>query len=71
MKKIYLRPFTEVVNLKLSGSVLGGNGTPVIASPVADPDDSFGKENNGFFDMDDNFGDIWDDDEEPKDPWKE
>ena len=67
MKKIYVSPITEVVILKLTGSVLGGDGTPVIASPVADPDDSFAKEQGSFFD------DIWEDEEEPNpyDLWGE
>ena len=70
MKKIYETPYTEAVNLKLTGSVLEGNGTPVIASPVGDPEhDSFGKENNFGFD-DDAFGDIWgSEDEDPNDLW--
>lgn len=60
MKKIYETPYTEAVNLKLTGSVLEGNGTPVIASPVGDPEhDSFGKENSDIV-FDDNFGDLWD-----------
>ena len=69
MKKIYETPYTEAVNLKLTGSVLEGNTTPVITSPVADPEDSFGKENNFGFD-DDAFGDIWgSEDEDPNDLW--
>lgn len=69
MKKIYETPYTEAVNLKLTGSVLEGNTTPVITSPVADPRDSFGKENNFGFD-DDAFGDIWgSEDENPNDLW--
>lgn len=69
MKKIYVTPITEAVNLKLIGSVLEGNGTPVINSPVGDPNDSFGKENNFDFD-DDAFGDIWGSEEnDTKDLW--
>lgn len=71
MKKIYETPYTEAVNLKLTGSVLEGNTTPVITSPVADPGDSFGKENNFGFD-DDAFGDIWgSEDKDPNDLWGE
>lgn len=69
MKKIYETPYTEAVNLKLTGSVLEGNTTPVITSPVADPGDSFGKENNLLFE-DDAFGDIWgSEDDNTKDLW--
>ena len=69
MKKIYETPYTEAVNLKLTGSVLEGNTTPVITSPVADPGDSFGKENNLGFE-DDSFGDIWgSEDDNTKDLW--
>ena len=69
MKKIYETPYTEAVNLKLTGSVLEGNTTPVITSPVGDPGDSFGKENNFDFD-DDAFGDIWgSEDDNTKDLW--
>ena len=69
MKKIYETPYTEAVNLKLTGSVLEGNTTPVITSPVGDPGDSFGKENNLLFE-DDAFGDIWGTEEEdPNDLW--
>lgn len=67
MKKIYETPYTEAVNLKLTGSVLEGNTTPVITSPVADPGDSFGKENNITFE--DDFGDIWGDDSSKKDSY--
>ena len=70
MKKIYETPYTEAVNLKLTGSVLEGNTTPVITSPVADPRDSFGKENNFLFEDEGDFGDIWgSEDEDPNDLW--
>lgn len=70
MKKIYVRPTTDVVNVRLTGSVLdtidvGG------WSERARPEDSFGKENNFGFD-DDAFGDIWgSEDEDPNDLWGE
>ena len=57
MKMIYVKPSAEVVNVKLSGSVMGGEGTPVINSPVADPSDSFAKEID--FDNFNSEEDIW------------
>ena len=58
MKKQYKTPITESVKVNLYGSVLGGidveGGSPV--TPIADA-----KEQGDFFEMDDSFGDIWDD----------
>ena len=74
MKKIYVRPSADVVNLKLAGSVMDDDyiETPVGGySLVGKPEDSFGKENNFGFD-DDAFGDIWgSEDENPNDLWGE
>ena len=58
MKKIYVRPVVETVNVKLTGSVLedievGGH------SLVGKPEDSFAKEQSFDFDEDDEFGDLW------------
>ena len=72
MKKQYKTPITESVKVNLYGSVLGGidveGGSPV--TPIADA-----KEQGDFFEMeDDNFGDIWSDNEDnsnPYDLWKE
>lgn len=68
MKKIYVRPSADVVNVKLQGSVLDID-TPVGGySLVGKPEDSFGKENNITFE--DDFGDIWgSEDEDPNDLW--
>ena len=67
MKKIYLSPVTETVNVKLYGSVLGGmdvnQNSPV--TPVVDA-----KENNLLFEDEGDFGDIWaSENEDPNDLW--
>ena len=71
MKKIYLSPVTETVNVKLYGSVLGGmdvnQNSPV--TPVVDA-----KENNLLFEDEGDFGDIWgegDSNPNPYDLWGE
>ncbi len=61
MKKEYVAPVTENVNVKLFGSVLGGiyvvGGSPT--TPIAD-----GKENDILWGDDDSTsGDLWDDEE--------
>lgn len=67
MKKIYVRPSADVVNVKLQGSVLDID-TPVGGySLVGKPEHSFGKENNITFE--DDFGDIWGDDSSKKDSY--
>ena len=63
MKKNYLKPGTEIVNIRLYGSVLerehdgmdvvSGEGNGIIYVGA--------KENDGLFD-DDPFGSLWDDD---------
>jgi hypothetical protein len=59
MKKIYVRPTTDAVNVKLFGSVLDFD-TPVGGYSLrGKPEDSFGKENSDIV-FDDNFGDLWD-----------
>ena len=70
MKKIYVRPTADVVNVKLQGSVLDID-TPVGGySLVGKPGDSFGKENNLLFEDEGDFGDIWgSEDEDPNDLW--
>ena len=70
MKKIYVRPTSDVVYLKLAGSVMDNIDTPVGGySLVGKPEDSFGKENNFDFE-DDAFGDIWgSEDDNTKDLW--
>ena len=68
MKKIYVRPTTDVVNVRLTGSVLdtidvGG------WSERARPGDSFGKENNFDFDDFNSEEDIWSG-HQTKDAWE-
>ena len=66
MKKIYLSPVTETVNVKLYGSVLGGTdvnqNSPV--TPVVDA-----KENNLLFEDEGDFGDIWGDGDSSSNPY--
>ena len=58
MKKNYICPNTEIVRLKIQGSIL--DEVPVIVvSRGAKPEDSFGKEQGDFFDLDDNFDNAW------------
>ena len=61
MKKEYVAPVTENVNVKLFGSVLGGidvvGGSPT--TPIAD-----GKENDFDFDDDGFAPDLWAEEEE-------
>ena len=71
MKKKYMIPQTETVNVRLISSVLDGIDFGRASQGIGGDDEwNDAKENDGFFDMDDNFGDIWDENE-PKDPWKE
>ena len=57
MKKIYLSPVTETVNVKLYGSVMD-DGIDIINNSTDVSDDGLAKENNLLFE-DDAFGDIW------------
>ena len=57
MKKIYLSPVTETVNVKLFGSVMD-DGIDIINNSTDVSDDGLAKENNLLFE-DDAFGDIW------------
>lgn len=73
MKKIYIKPDTETVNVRLYSSVMDdsqGHFGPYseVAGGGDDPGYGDAKENDLFFD--DTFGDIWGTDEEPKDPWE-
>ena len=66
MKKIYLSPVTETVNVKLYGSILGGmdvnQNSPV--TPVVDA-----KQNNLLFEDEGDFGDLWDDGDSNPNPY--
>ena len=72
MKKIYLSPVTETVNVKLFGSVMD-DGIDIINNSTEVSDEGLGKENNLLFE-DDAFGDIWgegDNSSNPYDLWGE
>lgn len=72
MKKIYLSPVTETVNVKLFGSVMD-EGIDIINNSTDVSDEGLGKENNLLFE-DDAFGDIWgegDSNSNPYDLWGE
>ena len=62
MKKLYIKPYTETVNVRLYSSVMDdsqGHFGPYseVAGGGDDPGYGDAKENNIFFDIDDN--DLW------------
>ena len=58
MKKIYIKPNTELVKVQLTSGVLDDD---IIVGPASEYSHiSLGKEQGDFFE-DDNFGDLWDD----------
>lgn len=73
MKKQYIKPVTEGVNVALYGSVLDAPDMPwVPGSPVTEVIDA--KENNLLFEDEGDFGDIWgegDNSSNPYDLWGE
>lgn len=77
MKKIYIKPDTETVNVRLHSSILEdgqGNFGPYshVAGGGDDPGYGDAKENNNFFDIGDN--DLWadgGDTDTSYDLWKE
>ena len=69
MKKIYIKPYAETVNVRLFSSVLGGDPQPGGWSEGTETVDA--KEQGDFFEMDDDsFGDIWGTDEDSKGLWE-
>ena len=66
MKKIYLSPVTEKVNVKLFGSILDDIG--IVNDSKLTSDEALGKENNLLFE-DDAFGDIWSDGDNSSNPY--
>lgn len=73
MKKIYLSPVTETVNVKLYGSVMD-DGIDIINNSTEVSDDGLAKENNLLFEDEGDFGDIWgegDNSSNPYDLWKD
>ena len=72
MKKIYIAPDTEIVNVKLISSVMDPGNLPIGHSPYAE--DPLAKENNLLFDDDAWDNDLWDDSDNTTDSydiWKE
>ena len=65
MKKIYIKPDTETVNVRLNSSVLEDPG----AGNWSDGIDELAKEQDGFFETDGSFGDIWGDPNAGNDPY--
>ena len=65
MKKIYIKPDTETVNVRLNSSVLEDPGQ----GGWSDGIDELAKEQDGFFETDGSFGDIWDDGDNSSNPY--
>lgn len=66
MKKIYIKPDTETVNVRLNSSVLEDPG-PAEWSNGAD--ELGAKENNFLFEDEGDFGDLWDDGDNSSNPY--
>ena len=66
MKKIYIKPDTETVNVRLYSSVLEDPGEGQWSNGA---DELGGKEQDGFFETDGSFGDIWDDGDNSSNPY--
>lgn len=66
MKKIYIKPDTETVNVRLYSSVLKDPGEGYWSNGA---DELGGKEQDGFFETDGSFGDIWSDPNAGNDPY--
>ena len=70
MKKIYLSPVTETVNVKLYGSILGG--VDIVNDSKLTSDEALGKQNDLLFEEDMWESDPWaDNGAESYDLWKE
>lgn len=71
MKKIYIKPETDQVNIRLFGCLLQDQNSIGFGDQSERSNISLGKENNLLFE-DDAFGDIWgSEDENPNDLWGE
>lgn len=66
MKRKYLKPYTEIVLVRLNGSVLNSPGIHD-QSEIGGGMDA--KEQDGFFETDGSFGDIWDDGGDSSNPY--
>ena len=62
-KKQYKAPLTEISLIAIESHFMA-----ISKEEWIDPGHSDAKEQGGLFDMDDNFGDTWDDNN-PKDLW--
>lgn len=73
MKKKYITPVTEDVNVRLFNSVLGDpSGYGRYSHVTAGGDDPLygdAKKNDLFFETDGSFGDIWDDGDNSSNPY--
>ena len=66
MKKIYIKPNTETVNVRLNSSVLVDPGM----GNWSDGTGELGaKENNLLFEDEGDFGDLWDDGDSNSNPY--
>ena len=74
MKKLYQRPVTETVNVKLYGAILDDPTIPIINNSTEVTDEGLGKKNDLDFE-DDNIwdGGLWGDgnNNNPYDLWSE
>lgn len=69
MKKIYIKPETDQVNIRLFGCLLQDQNSIGFGDQSERSNISLGKENNLLFE-DDAFGDIWaSENEDPNDLW--
>ena len=59
MKKLYQRPVTETVNVKLYGAILDDPTIPIINNSTEVTDEGLGKKNDLELDFED--GNVWED----------
>ena len=69
MKKIYLSPVTETVNVKLYGSILDDPSIVIVKNSTDGTDGGLAKENNLLFEDEGDFGDIWGDGNNSSNPY--
>lgn len=63
-KKEYIAPLTEISLMAVEAHLMKTSN-----EEWTDPGNSDAKEQGGFFDFDDDFGDTWDDQDNTKDLW--
>ena len=67
MKKIYIKPNTELVKVQLTSGVLDDD---IIVGPASEYSHiSLGKEQGDFFEDEGDFGDLWDDGDSRSNPY--